>query len=181
MFRLDFCPPEGSQPSPHCRGEEPTKDGGHVVSRDGSTDLHANQCYASYFLTKKISQMKFRNVVSQKKTRTLGIRLSDAEIERFAAFAAESRIPLAEMFRLLMDAAIECFAENDGWPREIAVVKKSRSGAGEDIQPATTLPALGTHAVKGETRSFSPTPAYAASRTATKRTPRAQHPAKSFG
>jgi hypothetical protein len=60
-------------------------------------------------------------------------------------------------------------------------VKKSRSGAGEDIQPATTLPALGTHAVKGETRSLSPTPAYAASRTATKRTPRAQHPAKSFG
>jgi hypothetical protein len=59
-----------------------------------------------------------------KKTRTLGIRLSDDDIERFSVFAQESGIPLAEMFRRLMDAAIACFNENDGWPREIVVVKK---------------------------------------------------------
>lgn len=120
--------------------------------------------------------MKLLHVVSQKKTRTLGVRLSEEEIERFSAFAAESRIPLAEMFRLLMDAAIECFEENDGWPREIAVVKKSRDGV--DIQPATLMASPGTHVVRGETRSLSSMPAYAEPRTATKRTPRSYQTAK---
>jgi hypothetical protein len=54
-----------------------------------------------------------------------GIRLSDDDIKRLSIFARESGIPLAEMFRRLMDAAIVCFNENDGWSREIAVVKKT--------------------------------------------------------
>lgn len=65
--------------------------------------------------------------MSSKKSRTLGIRLSESEIARFSAFAAESRIPLAEMFRLLMTEAINCYDENDGWPRDIAVIKKTPS------------------------------------------------------
>jgi hypothetical protein len=109
--------------------------------------------------------------VVKKKDRTLGIRLSEDDIVQFSRFAEELGIPLAELVRRLIAAAREHFYENDSWPREIAVVKKSRSGAGEDIQPATTLPALGTHAVKGETRSLSPTRAYAEARTATKRQP----------
>ena len=73
--------------------------------------------------------MKSCAIVSQKKTRTLGIRLTDAEIVRFNGFAAETGIPIAEMVRRLLDAAREYFYENDGWPREIAVVKKRRGGA----------------------------------------------------
>jgi len=64
-----------------------------------------------------------------KKTRTLGIRLSEPDIERFSGFAEDTGIPLAEMFRRLMDSAIACFEKNDGWPREIAVVKSTQGGA----------------------------------------------------
>jgi hypothetical protein len=74
----------------------------------------------------------------------------------------------------LLDAAYDYFEENDAWPREISVVKKPRDGA--DIQPATLTPPSGTHNVRGETRSLSPTPADAAARTATKRKPRPARP-----
>jgi len=60
-----------------------------------------------------------------KKTHTLGIRLSEGEINKFTAFAEESGVPVAEMFRRLMEAARVCFDENVGWPRDIVVVKKS--------------------------------------------------------
>jgi hypothetical protein len=121
-------------------------------------------------LLKNLEKHFSTSPVVKKKDRTLGIRLSEEDITQFSNFAAELGIPLAELVRRLMAAAREHFYENDAWPREIAVVKKPRDGA--DIQPATLTPPSGTHNVRGETRSLSPTPAYAEARTQTKRKPK---------
>ena len=64
-----------------------------------------------------------------KKNKALSIRLAEDDFNKMTVFAGETGIPLAEMVRRLMDAARVCFEENDGWPREIAVIKKPREDA----------------------------------------------------
>jgi hypothetical protein len=60
-----------------------------------------------------------------KKTGHFNMRLTDVEAASFSQLAEESGLQLSEIIRRLMRAAIVCFNENDGWPREIAVVKKA--------------------------------------------------------
>jgi hypothetical protein len=59
-----------------------------------------------------------------KKTGHFNMRLTEVEAALFSQLAEESGLQLSEIVRRLLRAAIVCFNENDGWPREIAVVKK---------------------------------------------------------
>ena len=117
--------------------------------------------------------MKFDNVVSYKKSRTIGVRLTESEVEELNHFSNEIGIPLAELFRRLVFAAREYFYANDGWPREIAVIKKPRDGAEVPtplrITPQHPEPESNTEREKAS--PFTATNAFAAKKTATKRKP----------
>lgn len=65
--------------------------------------------------------------MSPKKRNGISVRLSDEDGARYAALADATKVPLAVMIRLLLDAAEKCVAENDGWPSAIDVVKSSRA------------------------------------------------------
>jgi hypothetical protein len=109
-------------------------------------------------------------VVSQKKSSQLNLRLTPEEASFYMALAEESGLSLSEIIRRLMRAARDCFNECDGWPREIAVVQKSRAGANK--QPPSISSTYGTQADK-TTCSLPPKNAYAEAKVDTKRTPKA--------
>jgi len=64
------------------------------------------------------------NTVESKKSNQLNLRLTPEESAFYAALADESGLSRSEIIRRLMRAARDCFDANDGWPREIVVMKK---------------------------------------------------------
>jgi hypothetical protein len=104
----------------------------------------------------------------KKKRYGIAVRVSEDDLARYTMLAESTKVPLAMIIRLLLDAAIDCVEKENGWPREIAVVKKGRAGGA--TAPIATSATTGTY--EGQTRSLSPANAYADPQTATKRPPR---------
>ena len=59
-----------------------------------------------------------------KKTKQFGLRLTEEELERYSTLAKETRVPFAQIIRILMEAAIEYYEEHESWPKEIAIIQK---------------------------------------------------------
>jgi hypothetical protein len=125
-------------------------------------------CNSFFYFSLKVISI-FRAV--SKRSNQLNLRLTEEEAAFYAALAEESGLALSEIIRRLMRAARECFDANDGWPREIAVVKKGRAGGAP--APIATTSTSSTY--EDQTRSLSPANAYAAPEAPTKGTPR-PHP-----
>jgi len=100
--------------------------------------------------------------VIRKRSNQIGIRLTDAEADALYKLSDQSGISVSELFRRFLGAAVDFFGEHDGWPREIAVVKKTTRPLDENVEKK------GAH--------FTRIKADAALEPATKRPPR-PHPA----
>jgi len=102
-------------------------------------------------------------VNNPKKRNGISVRLSDEDVARYSALADKTDVPLAVMIRRLLEAAEKCVEQNEGWPMEIAVVKRPREGAAPAEAP-----------LNDESRNLPDTNRSASPKPATKRPLRTQ-------